>query len=155
MSDQTPFPPSDLDGFLNLCAGRWMSLRSRFDMQASEEDWHASERGEIEVVASVANAESRLDVNPAEGDQTTLLFQSDGCLSILSGGNEQRGCWQLLQDASLELQLNSGHGEEVLERIWFIKPNLRLRSTTFVGEHGQLRQGSFCSEIRRVSGPKG
>ena len=53
MSDQTPFPPSDLDGFLALCVGRWMSLRSRFLINASEQEWHSSERGEVEVGGGV------------------------------------------------------------------------------------------------------
>ena len=43
--DETAFPPADLKAFLQLCEGRWMSLRSRFDFNGSDEDWHASDRG--------------------------------------------------------------------------------------------------------------
>ena len=154
MSDQTPFPPSDLDGFLSLCVGRWMSLRSRFLINASEQEWHSSERGEVEVSASVVAGLPCLEVTPAEGGKSTLAFQADGGLSIQVGGSEQTGRWQLLPDSSLELQLQAGNGDHVLERIWFTKPNLRLRSTTAVAEDGQPRQGSFCSEIRRVSRPQ-
>ena len=154
MSDQTPFPPSDLDGFLSLCVGRWMSLRSRFLINASEQEWHSSERGEVEVCASVAAGVPCLDVTPAEGAKSTLAFQADGSLVIHAGGSEQSGRWQLLPDSSLELYLQAGNGDQVLERIWFTKPNLRLRSTTAVDEDGQPRQGSFCSEIRRVSRPQ-
>jgi hypothetical protein len=154
MSDQTPFPPSDLDGFLTLCAGRWMSLRSRFQMDASEQEWHSSERGEIEVSVSLEEGVPCLEVNPAEGGKSTLLFQANGCLSLDSAGTDQTGRWQLLPDASLELQVRAPNGDDVLERIWFTKPNLRLRSTTAVGDDGLPRQGSFCSEIRRVSRPQ-
>ncbi len=154
MSDPTPFPPSDLDGFLGLCAGRWMSLRSRFQMDASEQDWHRSERGDIEVSASVVEGVPCLEVKPAEGAKSILVFQDDGCLALNSDGNDQMGRWQLLPDASLELQVQAINGDQVLERIWFTKPNLRLRSTTAVGADGQLQQGSFCSEIRRVSRPQ-
>tara|TARA_B100001059_G_C17416256_1_gene370905 strand:- start:51 stop:527 length:477 start_codon:yes stop_codon:yes gene_type:complete len=154
MSDQTLFPPSDLDGFLALCEGRWMSLRSRFLINASEQEWHSSERGEVEVSASVASGVPCLDVTAAEGGKSTLAFQADGCLSIHAGGSEQTGRWALLPDASLELELQASNGDQVLERIWFTKPNLRLRSTTAVGDDGQPKQGSFCSEIRRVSRPQ-
>ena len=154
MSDQTPFPPSDLDGFLALCVGRWMSLRSRFLINASEKEWHSSERSEVEVSASVAAGVPCLDVTPAEGGKSTLAFQADGSLAIHAGDTEQFGRWQLLSDSSLELYLQAGNGDQVLERIWFTKPNLRLRSTTAVDEDGQPRQGSFCSEIRRVSRPQ-
>ena len=154
MSDQTPFPPSDLDGFLALCVGRWMSLRSRFLINASEQEWHSSERGEVEVSASVVAGVPCLDVTPAEGVQSTLAFQADGCLAIHASGKEHTGRWQLLPDASLELQVKANNGDQVLERIWFTKPNLRLRSTTAIGDDGQPSQGSFCSEIRRVSRPQ-
>lgn len=39
------------------------------------------------------------------------------------------------------------------ERIWFTKPNLRLRSSVEHGAGGSAAQASFCSEIRRVSRP--
>lgn len=45
MSD-LPFPPADLDSFLQLCDGRWMSLRSLVQLDGSD-DWHSSERGEL------------------------------------------------------------------------------------------------------------
>jgi hypothetical protein len=106
------------------------------------------------VSASVASGVPCLDVTPAEGGKSTLAFQADGCLAIEAGGTEQTGRWQLLPDASLELRVQAKNGDQVLERIWFTKPNLRLRSTTAVGEDGQPRQGSFCSEIRRVSRPQ-
>ena len=62
------------------------------------------------------------------------------------------GRWQLLPDNSLELTLSDGQ-REVRERIWFTKPNLRLRSTLESAGNGSPSRASFCSEIRRVSRP--
>ena len=55
-------------------------------------------------------------------------------------------------DGSLELVI-TGDGREVRERIWFTKPNLRLRSTVETGVDGSPGRASFSSEIRRVSRP--
>ena len=38
------------------------------------------------------------------------------------------------------------------ERLWFMNPNLRMRTTLLTGKHG-LQMASFCSEIRRLSKP--
>ena len=43
--------------------------------------------------------------------------------------------------------------DELRERIWFNKPNLRLRSTVEQRADGSLGRASFSSEIRRVSRP--
>jgi hypothetical protein len=47
----------------------------------------------------------------------------------------------------------TGDGREVRERIWFTKPNLRLRSTVETNAAGSPGRASFSSEIRRVSRP--
>jgi hypothetical protein len=41
----------------------------------------------------------------------------------------------------------------VRERIWFTKPNLRLRSTVEHRADGTPGRASFSSEIRRISRP--
>jgi hypothetical protein len=41
----------------------------------------------------------------------------------------------------------------VRERIWFTKPNLRLRSSVENHADGRPGRASFSSEIRRVSRP--
>ena len=53
----------------------------------------------------------------------------------------------------MELNLNRPDGTAVQERIWFTRANLRLRSTTAVDAQGAPLQGSFCTDIRRVSKP--
>ena len=155
LMDETAFPPADLKAFLALCVGSWMSLRSRFDFGGSEDDWHTSDRGEVTVSLSDQVAESVLSVQSADGAASELRFASDGDLVVMAHGAERSGRWQLREDASLELELKEGDSAAtVLERIWFIKPNLRLRSTTAIATDGTPLQARFCSEIRRVSSPQ-
>ena len=158
------FPPDSIAAFLRFCAGEWMSLRSRFELDPallaaaaadaegeSEGHWHASERGEL-VVAYLepheAAAPGGLSVGAKGEVPHQLQFSANGCFSA----GEQQGNWQLWPDGSLELTVNSG-GVERRERIWFTKPNLRLRSTVENNADGSPSRASFCSEIRRVSRP--
>jgi hypothetical protein len=165
-SSQSPFPPEQISSFLRLCAGEWMSLRSQFALGAfdaadndSTEDpdgdgdaWHSSERGELVVAfleAEAPGGAGGLRVGPKDGVvQQQLHFDANG--GFRSG--EQQGRWQLWPDGSLELVI-TGDGREVRERIWFTKPNLRLRSTVETSAAGSPGRASFSSEIRRVSRP--
>ena len=163
--DTAPFPPEQIGGFLRLCAGEWMSLRSQFALgavRATDNDstenldedgdaWHSSERGELLVTflePEAPGGPGGLRVGPKDGMAQQLHFGADG--SFRSG--EQQGRWQLWPDGSLELVI-PGDGREVRERIWFTKPNLRLRSTVETGADGSPGRASFSSEIRRVSRP--
>ena len=153
--DETAFPPADLKAFLQLCEGRWMSLRSRFAFNGSDDDWHASDRGEVTVTFHDHDGESVLAVQPAEGPASELQFAQDGGLAVTSADACRNGRWQFRPDASVELELGDDDaGARVLERIWFIKPNLRLRSATALAADGTPLQARFCSEIRRVSAPQ-
>ena len=135
MSDQ-PFPPADAAAFLGLCAGEWMSLRSSFELSSGgDDDWHSSERGELVVTAP-------------GGATTTLRFQQGGVLAI---DGASAGQWRFWPDGSMELNLSRPDGMTVQERIWFTRANLRLRSTTATDQDGTPLQGSFCTDIRRVS----
>jgi hypothetical protein len=80
--------------------------------------------------------------------QQQLHFDANGGFR----NGEQQGSWQLWPDGSLELVI-TGDGREVRERIWFTKPNLRLRSTVETSAAGSPGRASFSSEIRRVSRP--
>ncbi|MEO1003408.1 MAG: phycobiliprotein lyase [Cyanobacteria bacterium J06638_7] len=162
------FPPQSIAAFLRCCAGEWMSLRSRFDLEqavlirpaddphsegeAGDGDaWHSSERGELVVLylePEGGQAPGGLEVGPRGEPAQRLLFADDG--SFESGG--RRGRWQLWPDGSLELVLVVG-ARELRERIWFTKPNLRLRSTLESSSDGRPGRASFSSEIRRVSRP--
>jgi hypothetical protein len=151
------FPPQEIGAFLRFCAGEWMGLRSRFALGegaaavAEGDEWHSSERGEL-VVAYLepdsADSPGGLSVGPKGEAQRKLLFSDNGSFHA---GSEQ-GSWQLWPDGSLELVLGTDGGE-VRERIWFTKPNLRLRSTVENRADGSPGRASFSSEIRRVSRP--
>ena len=153
MSD-LPFPPEDPTAFLALCAGEWMSLRSRFALSDGDDDWHQSERGEVTVRFESSESSSllgQLVVQPLESPASRLDFGSDGGLTVQIQGGEQHGQWRFWPDGSLELTMTSADGAVVQERIWFTRLNLRLRSTTAIDAEGAPQQGSFCTDIRRVS----
>lgn len=156
--DPAAFPPATIEAFLRCCAGEWMSLRSQFTLGAGGEgdDWHRSERGELVVSyleGSRAGDPGSLQVAPrldgALQPATQVVFAADG--GFHSSGSAQ-GRWTLWPDGSLELVVSSPTGA-VCEKIWFTKPNLRLRSTVESRADGAPGRASFSSEIRRVSRP--
>lgn len=157
------FPPVEIGAFLRFCAGEWMALRSRFALgeapgEADEGDsWHNSERGELVVhylEPTGAESPGGLTLGPKGEAPRQLLFSGDGRFTLAGSAGEQEGRWTLWPDGSLELTV-SGNGTTVQERIWFTKPNLRLRSTVESRADGSPGRASFSSEIRRVSRPTG
>jgi hypothetical protein len=166
-SESTPFPPQEIGAFLRFCAGEWMGLRSRFALDAGLEgengdEWHSSERGELVVTylePADADDPGGLSLGPKGEEPRRLLFATDGGFSVSGNPGDgsadaQQGSWQLWPDGSLELTLSAGESS-VSERIWFTKPNLRLRSTVESRADGLPGRASFSSEIRRVSRPAG
>ena len=109
--------------------------------------WHSSERGEL-VVRHLEGNPGGLSVGPKDQTPKQLQFQADGQFQA----GEQQGRWTLWPDSSLELILEQDDSE-IRERIWFNKPNLRLRSTIEQPADGTPGRASFSSEIRRVSRP--
>lgn len=158
--DSTAFPPATIEAFLRCCAGEWMGLRSRFALDAGLEgengdEWHSSERGELVasyLEPSDAESPGGLSLGPKGEAPRQLLFAADGRFTVNNPEDQLQGTWQLWPDGSLELTLSSGDAE-VRERIWFTKPNLRLRSTVESRADGTPGRASFSSEIRRVSRP--
>ena len=153
------FPPRDLRSFLQLCAGEWLALRSSLNLgwaeaEAGEESgmvdsWHRSERGELTVAwlePQRTGDTGGLAVSPPGLPTRTLIFQESGAFEA----EGVQGSWQLWPDGSLELRLNEGK-RRIKERIWFTKPNLRLRSSLEQRADGSPGRASFSSEIRRVS----
>ena len=150
-----PFPPQEIGDFLRFCAGEWMGLNSTFaleepaDIAADGDEWHTSERGELLVTYLEPQAGGEpggLSQGPKDGLQQQLLFHSDG--SYRCGADQGR--WQLWPDGSLELVIEA-QGQQVRERLWFTKPNLRLRSSVTNQGDGNPARAHFSSEIRRVS----
>ena len=153
---ELPFPPTSLQEFLQLCDGRWMSLRSTFALDGSD-DWHNSTRGDVTMHhQSSAEGSEQLVVSDGQGKPlSTLRFTADGGFHRQGEGSQagSNGHWELREGGCLELSMPGVDGAVVLERIWFTKANLRLRSTTLVDRDGTPQQANFCSEIRRVSAP--
>jgi len=141
---------------------------------ADGEGWHNSERTELMMAylnPEAAGEPGGLEVatKNAPGQLTQVRFSSDGRFSsnsrfsTLNPANgssasappdapQGQGRWTLWPDGSLELIISSPAGE-VCEKIWFTKPNLRLRSTVETAVDGSPGRASFSSEIRRVSRP--
>jgi hypothetical protein len=153
------FPPSTIEAFLSFCAGEWIALRSQFAPihPGQEEDaWHDSERGEIKIdylAPGTGEAPGGLRVTAPGGTVTTLTFLADGRALFASSSRETTaGTWQFWPDGTLELGCSAGD-TIVSERIWFAKPNLRLRSSLAHQANGEPGRASFSTEIRRVSRP--
>jgi hypothetical protein len=134
-------------------------VRSQFaPINPSHEDeaWHDSERGEIKVdylKSANSDAPGGLRVTAPGGNVTTLTFLADGRVLIVSSSQETAsGTWQFWLNGILELGCPSEQGM-VSERIWFAKPNLRLRSSLAHRADGEPGRASFSTEIRRVSRP--
>ena len=168
---ESEFPPADLESFLRFCAGEWLAVRSRFGLEAEhveaeageavEETWHRSERGALVVTyleADGAGALGGLQLTPPAGESGNdagsrqIHFEQGGSFTRLGadGNPLGRGSWEMGPDGSLELSETGAWGR-VRERIWFTKPNLRLRSSVQRGPNGEPGRASFSSEIRRVS----
>ena len=168
------FPPTDIDAFLSCCAGEWLSLRSRFNLDpgataskgaeaseaametADDNSWHASERAELKVTRLAAlgggHGGLAMDVKDRAGIQRAY-FHADGSFgSEPDAGQGETGTWTLGPDGCLDLVINQGE-RQLRERIWFTKPNLRLRSTVEQLASGSPGRASFSSEIRRVPRP--
>lgn len=160
------FPPEDIRGFLQLCAGEWLSLRSVLETETPEgtgtrhgndelldasQDWHHADRGELTVAFLEAEEPGEcggLDVGLPAGTNVRLVFRGDGSV-VLAG---ESGRWLLASDGTLELRVEKD-GRLLKERIWFSKPNLRLRCTLEQASDGSPGRASFSSEIRRVRPP--
>lgn len=158
------FPPTDLESFLRCCAGEWLAVRSRFAHQPSldseGEGWHSSDRGAVVVAyleAEDGGGPGGLLLTPpseegAAAASQRILFASGGGFvrQRPEGTGLGQGTWAMAPDGSLELR-EAGEQGVVRERIWFTKPNLRLRSSVERRPDGTLGRASFSSEIRRVS----
>jgi hypothetical protein len=129
---------------------------------AAQESWHDSARGSLQVSylepGDPAEPGGLLVTPPAHegrpGEPQRLSFQAEGAFECLNpaGMAIGTGRWELWSDGSLELT-QEGAGSVVRERIWFTKPNLRLRSSVERYPDGTPARASFSSEIRRVSRP--
>jgi hypothetical protein len=137
------------------------------DETVDGDGWHSSERAELVVAyldPSASGEAGGLCLQPPGGGTArALCFNHDGTFfsqtapqpgdaGASSVEPSPGGHWQLWPDGSLELTVE-GPSAIVRERIWFTKPNLRLRSSVEHRPDGSPGRASFSSEIRRVSRP--
>jgi hypothetical protein len=127
-----------------------------------QEHWHDSARGALLVAylepgdpaepGALQVTPPALDSRP--GTPQRLHFEAGGVFERQdqAGNAQSHGIWELWSDGSLELT-QAGTDAVVRERIWFTKPNLRLRSSVERRRDGSPARASFSSEIRRVSRP--
>ena len=135
-------------------------------VESDDNSWHASERAELSVtlLASRGNGHGG-EAQGSEGfgglaiqvkgqaGQQQAYFHADGRFgSHPDPGEGVSGTWTLWPDGSLDLVIEQGE-RRLRERIWFTKPNLRLRSTVEQLAGGSPGKASFSSEIRRVPRP--
>ncbi len=121
------------------------------DLAEASQSWHNAERGELTVAFLEPQDTDEcggLDVALPTGSHVRLTFRGDGSVVLPS----ETGEWRLAPDGTLELRLEKD-GWLVNERIWFSKPNLRLRCTLEQARDGRPGRSSFSSEIRRVRRP--
>lgn len=164
----TGFPPEDICGFLQLNAGDWLVLRSRLEPEVDlsktgevshsgegnepSQPWHASQRGEVRMALLEPTSDTDwggLEIFLANQANVRLIFHKTGTVAI----NALLGHWRLGEDGSLVLTVET-ENRRLNERIWFRKPNLRLRSTLEQFADGRPGRASFSSEIRRVRQPE-
>nr|AUG32280.1 hypothetical protein PLO_281 [Paulinella longichromatophora] len=146
----TNFPPSSIEDFLSLCIGEWITLRSFFELSSDANNWHSSDRCILSInLSSVEDKLKEVIIDNTNSSATTRYFLLDGCFM---SENSITGQWKLWADGSLELSYQKVlTNEEERERIWFTKPNLRLRSKITLNDDGTLLRAEFYSEIRRVN----
>lgn len=94
---------------------------------------------------------------PAAPQQTTILvgLQSDNAAGRFFSQTEQQpaveGRYHLEEDI-LTFTVDTPERQSE-ERLWFMNPNLRMRTSLLELADG-FRMASFCSEVRRLSAPK-
>ena len=102
----TSFPPKDLAGFLDLCAGSWISLRSHFELGNSDTGWHCSQHNYINVKRIAESAERCLGgiaLKPPKGPEQELYFLADGRFN-LKGAQQASGA-RNFRSGNLELNI--------------------------------------------------
>jgi len=146
-------PPTEDEGMVDLAA---LLASTNPPEAALDEAWHSSERTQLQVSLlepAGAAAAAGLQVCAAGGASQQVRFQADGSFHSTDGADQEAsGQWVLTTDGILELTLERPGGL-LVERIWFTKPNLRLRSSIERSGDGVPGRARFSSEIRRVSRP--
>jgi phycoerythrin-associated linker protein len=169
----------DIKEFINLCAGKWFSQRTSYQLASRQVENHKSEitidllgPDHPEVVALCKQTHLQTDSclgglkaswdnsvdwgKPKQTGSSLLVFRPDAedlaTGQIARAGSSPIGHYRLRDDEALTLTVKE-NGRTYEERIWFPSQNFRLR-TTIIQNPDQTRQTVFYSEIRRVVAPE-
>ena len=145
---------------LERCAGRWLSLRTLVTISHAEEGWDQSESTQLEFSWQSGEGGPGLGMLRLHGTRQPD-FQLGFYLHVVgaaqdreghfAGSDGRRGRWRFDPDHVLQLTWCSGH-QQFVERIWFSKANLRLRSRIIScrDDPSAVQACAFYSEIRRL-----
>ncbi|WP_035985776.1 phycobiliprotein lyase [Leptolyngbya sp. KIOST-1] len=163
----------DIVNFFETLAGKWFSQRTTHDLagqssQAGQSNLQidflpASDGDLAETCASLGHdlsqvacglrvhQDSQIDGQTQKTQGTALMIvltptdAGEGVLVQATGSSARQGRYRI-EDEVLTITTPTETGQ-VEERLWFINPNLRMRTSVVkVGDTEQI--ASFCSEIR-------
>jgi CpeS-like protein len=157
--------------FFALSAGKWFSQRTTHQLTSQKSDHSKSEIviellgaespaikdlcsqadwGGIQVVSKPVADWSAPKNAPVTAVTTLLVPTADGQIACAIDSQKlPNGRVELGIDEALTLSIRSDSLNST-ERIWFVSPNLRLRSIVQETNDG-IQLASFCSEIRMIS----
>ncbi len=170
----------DIQEFINLCAGKWFSQRTSYQLAAQKV---ANNKAEITIDLLAADAADVVQLclenncqfqanlggwkatwdNSVDYGQPKKISSSylvwlpsenswQGKLIKSDGKSAALGEYHLRSDQALTLTIEDNH-HRIEERIWFASPNLRLRTSIIQSANGDC-QTVFYSEIRKMVASK-
>lgn len=169
----------DIQEFINLCAGKWFSQRTSYQLAAQKVannkaeitiDLLATDAADVVKLCLENNCQSQSSLGgwkaswdnsvdygqPKKiGSSYLVLLPSEnffqGKLIKSDGKSSLVGEYHLRSDQALTLTVEDKQNR-IEERIWFASPNLRLRTSIIQSANGD-RQTVFYSEIRKMVAP--
>ncbi|MGK7946033.1 MAG: phycobiliprotein lyase [Microcystaceae cyanobacterium] len=165
----------DIQEFLEQCVGNWFSQRSSYHFEAQQGtsdkselavEWLTSEDAAVVELCKTHNIDPQTSLGGQKvswdtscdwgkpkkmGSGLTIFVPNSPDSSegkLLSNPNDTMGGYKLGNDQSLHLTLSSAD-LSIQERIWFVSPNLRFRTSLIKGDKG-FNRTAFYSEIRKL-----
>ncbi|MGK7930393.1 MAG: phycobiliprotein lyase [Microcystaceae cyanobacterium] len=165
----------DIQEFLEHCAGNWFSQRSSYHFEAQKGtsdkselviEWLTSDDATVIKRCQTYNIDPKTCLGgykvswdtscdwgkPKKMGSGLTVFVPNSANSVegslLSDSEDTMGSYKLHNDESLHLTL-SKTDMYLQERIWFVSPNLRFRTSLIKGDNG-FNRTAFYSEIRKL-----
>jgi CpeS-like protein len=169
----------DIQEFFGLSAGKWFSQRTSNDLVSNRAENGKSDLV-IELISK--DEPALLSLCQEHGIDTSLAWggirvswnnltavkpakKVGSCLLVPIADPQRSQSGKLLRDGAAAIGHYSMGKDKALtliteeenlyseERLWFVSPNLRLRTSIIKRDNG-FSMTSFCSEIRMLSAPK-